>query len=213
MENLLSSYLYQYRTCPLPDVGVLVLDPGTAKASQADKIMLAPVPSIRLEQKEVNPESLLQWMGTVNGLNAQQAADALQQFCNRLIQLQPDQQHAFSNAGFFSRQESGEIIFQPTVIPTAFLPEVPAERVIHPDATHSMLVGDTETDTGTMTDILFAEEKKKKLSWGWWAGGLAVAALAAIAFYYMSAPGSGFGSHQTMQPAVAPDSVYSTGSK
>ncbi|HNJ30135.1 MAG TPA: hypothetical protein PLQ40_14340, partial [Ferruginibacter sp.] len=59
---------------------------------------------------------------------------------------------------------------------------VTAERVIHPNAEHSMLVGDRETTNTVMTEYLSAGEITPN-RWWIWAIILAAAALLALLFY------------------------------
>ena len=66
-----------------------------------------------------------------------------------------------------------------------------AERVIHPQAEHSILVGDKETTNTVMTDY-FNEEPVVKDRWWIWAIVLGLAALAILLFYFNDADASSF---------------------
>jgi hypothetical protein len=68
----------------------------------------------------------------------------------------------FSSAGSFYRDENEDLQFKTVSLPGAYFPEVVAERVIHPDVAHNILVGDTETNSAAMTELLNTGEEKKR---------------------------------------------------
>ncbi|MBC7937417.1 MAG: hypothetical protein H7Y86_18890 [Rhizobacter sp.] len=212
MEKLLTSYLYSFKACPLPTVGSLIIQPGAAIAEQSERKLMAPVPHIQFVSKEINAEGLLQYISLKKNIDIQQASDELSSYCDRLQQMQPYEEINLDAAGTFYTTEEGELHFKYTLVPAAFLPEVPAERVIHPDASHSMLVGDTQTNTTTMAELLDSQETSHRPKWIWAAIGLGVAGLLAITFYYMNRqPGSNFGNSATIKATNVPASYQYPG--
>ena len=207
MEKLLTSYLYNYKSCPLPTVGSLIIQPGAAVAEHGDKKMLAPLPHIQFISKEINADGLLQYISLQKNINIQEASDELSSYCDRLQQMQPYEEIALDDAGTFYSTEDGELHFRYGVLPAAFLPEVPAERVIHPDASHDMLVGDTQTNTVTMAGLLENPEDPRRPKWLWAAIGLGLAAALVLTIYFMNRQaGNSFGNNSPVKASDAPAS-------
>jgi hypothetical protein len=72
-------------------------------------------------------------------------------------------------------------------LPAAFLQPVKAERVIHPEAEHQILVGDKETTNTLMTEYFSEEVHVKKNRWWIWAIILCLVALIIILLYLNNA--------------------------
>lgn len=212
MEKLLTSYLYSYKNCPLPTVGALLLQPGIAGAVQGDKIMLPPAPYIQFVSREINADELLQYISHKKNIGVQQASDLLSNYCDRLQQMQPYEEIALGSAGVFMLNEEGQLYFKSSVAPEIFSPAVPAERVIHPDASHNMLVGDTETNTAAMAELLDSDSGSRRPKWLWAAIILGVAGLLAVTIYMMNRqPGSPFGNAGTVDASEAPSTYQPSG--
>lgn len=82
---------------------------------------------------------------------------------------------------------NGIVDFTPAAFPEALLQPVPAVKVIHKDAVHTMLVGDLETTNTAMQELL-SEQAEVNISW--WKAALLLAAVAAAALiYYLSVYG------------------------
>lgn len=212
MENLLTSYLYSYRNCPLPTVGSLIIQPGGAVAEHSEKKMLAPQPVIRFISKEINADELLQFISIKKNIGTQEASDQLSSYCDRLQELQPYEEIKLGSAGSFCLGEDGELYFKSAAAPAAFLPTAYAERVIHPDASHHMLVGDTQTNTSTMAELLDNKDNSGRPKWIWAAIGLGIAGLIALTVYIMNRqPDSNFGNSSTIKATEAPRTYQSPG--
>lgn len=208
MENLLSAFLLKYKYCPLPTVGTLNIQQEAAVSSITDKTILAPKPVIVFTEKETDAEPLLNYIASAAGSTVPAASDALSHYCERLQEIQPYEKVEFDSLGTFSKDEVGILLFSNAAAIQNYLPPVAAERVIHPDASHEMLVGDKATNTVYMTEMLATEEKKKMPKWVWAAVALAVAASAAVVFSIVN--------HQkgSSAPIKAKDApaTYTTGS-
>ena len=95
--------------------------------------------------------------------------------------------------GSFFVDASGKINFKQQELPAAFTQPVFAERVIHPDAEHQILVGDKETTNTVMTELL-APKSATKDRWWIWAIVLGLIGIATIVFYFTAFKGtSAFG--------------------
>lgn len=210
MENLLTSYLYSHKNCPLPTVGALIIQNSSAAGEYSEKKMLSPVPAIQFVSREINADELLQYISLKKNMDVQQVSDLLSSYCDRLLQMQPYEEIALGSAGNFYTTPEGVLQFKATPLPAAFLPAVPADRVIHPDASHTMLVGDTQTNTATMAELLNQGDARRP-KWVWLAAGLAAAGLLAIVLYMMNQPGNTFGNSSGIQAPAAPATYQSPG--
>lgn len=214
MEDLLTSYLYTYRNCPLPTVGTLLVQPGNAVAEQSEQQMFAPVPNIQFVSKENNADELLQYISSKKNIDIQQASDQLSSYCDKLQEMQPYEEIKLGSAGNFYITPEGELHFKSAEIPSAFIPSVRAERVIHPEASHQMLVGDTQTNTSTMAELLDNHGNSRRPKWIWVAAGLGLAGLIALAVYIMNRqPGNLFGNAAAVQGETAPAATYQSSGK
>jgi hypothetical protein len=179
MEKLLTAYLYQYKNCPLPGIGSLLLNPGHAEFLPGQKRMLAPMPFIELSNKEVSTGSLLNFITGQKNINTAEAVEMLNNYCGRITQLDLNEELPFSSTGSFYKDDNGNLHFKTVSLPAAYFPEVVAERVIHPDVAHNILVGDTETNSTAMTELLNTGEEKKRSRW--WIAAVSLGVIAAIA--------------------------------
>lgn len=208
MEKVLTRYLYEFKHCPLPAVGTLFLNPGHAYFLPGEKRMIAPIPFISFEEKEMPAAGLHQFIVEQHDITEAEADGLLKQYCNQLQAMHSYEELPLDTVGSFYMDENGKLHFKSLSLPAAYFPDVVAERVIHPDVAHPMLVGDTHTNSTAMTEMLQDEPIAKSR---WWiaAAVLAVVALAVIVIYY-----SGFEVGQTgngLKVTASPESkTYST---
>jgi hypothetical protein len=211
MEKLLSSYLYEYKKCPLPSVGTLLLKPGHAQLLAGDKRILAPVPFIELSQQENSALSLIDFIAHQKKISPAEATEQLQQFTNSLLQLQANQELVLSTAGHFYMDENSQLHFKSVELPSFLFPEVTAERVIHPDVSHELLVGDTQTNSVAMTELLKEEPIRHSR---WWIAAILLASLATILLfvYYSHHSFGNVGNAMQVQPKQE-SKTYNTADK
>ncbi len=168
----------------MPGLGTLSINPGRAEADFLNTVIKAPSPRIAFDSKENDAQNLLDFIAANTNRNIVETIEKLDSFCNGLKAATIANNPAFvEGLGNFFTDSSGKINFTSIQLPAAYLQPVKAERVIHPQAEHAILVGDKET-TNTVMNEYFSEEmpvKKKR----WWIGAivLAVLALLSILFY------------------------------
>lgn len=208
MEELLSSFLVKNRYCPLPTVGSLTVQQEPAVSSITEKMIMAPKPVIVFTEKEMEAGPLLEYIASASNSSLQGASDALSHYCDRLQQIQPYEKIDLGCLGSFSKDEVGTMFFTNAPALQYFSAPVAAERVIHPDAAHQMLVGDKSTNTVYMQEMLAVEEKKRFPKWGWAAIVLGAIAAAVVIF---SLANKQTGNVTPVNAKEAP-STYKTGS-
>ncbi len=190
MQHQIASYLFQHKTCPLPGLGTLSVLYSGAEADFTNKSIAAPKSFIEFSETETDATSLLNYLAATLGGSTYEVSEALDHFCDNLrnkITQQPDV--PLENLGSFFVDASGKINFKPEELPAVFTQPVFAERVIHPDAEHQILVGDKETTNTVMTELL-APKSAIKDRWWIWAIVLGLVGIAAIVIYSTTGKGT-----------------------
>jgi hypothetical protein len=85
-------------------------------------------------------------------------------------------------------KDGGEIHFE-SIAPASYLQPVPAVRVIRQDAQHAILVGDKETTTQDMSELLSEGTVIEKESWWVYALILFAVALVLLFFHFFRSGG------------------------
>jgi hypothetical protein len=185
MHQLIASYLFQNKACPLPGLGTLLLTTGNAESDFFGKTIKAPEQVIAFETKENDASNLLDYIAAKTNSTVFQAIDKLGQLCNNLKGAAITNNPAtLDGMGNFFTDTSGNIKFKPVALPFSFFQQVKAERVMHPEAEHNILVGDKETTNTVMTEYFNEEDEPvKKDRWWIWAIVLGAIALLALLFY------------------------------
>jgi hypothetical protein len=183
VQSLIASYLFQHKTVSLPGLGRLRIEALPAQSDFVNKAMLAPHPSIRYTTDIDNGEqdALVQYLSQKQSISWLAASEKLNQWAaDAKTLLRQNGQFYLAYTGTFF-QKGQQLSFTQASLPTAFFPPVSAERAIHPEADHSMLVGDKETTAAKMTEY-FAEEPVAKRRWWVAACIIALLSLGLIAF-------------------------------
>ncbi|MEI8060082.1 MAG: hypothetical protein WCG67_07995 [Ferruginibacter sp.] len=184
MQQLIASYLFQHKVCPLPGLGTLLVTSGHAETNFLNKSILAPQPAIVFETKETPTDALVDYIAFQSNINNYTAIETLGQFVNQLVTtIQSGQSVLLNGVGNFSITSSGMVVFEQVQLSEFFTPTVTAERVIHPDAEHIILVGDKETTNTQMTEY-FSEVTVHKSRWWIWAILLFVIAITFLMVYF-----------------------------
>ena len=169
MLDLISSYLFLHKSCPLPGIGTLHIVDLPAVTDFTNKKISAPLPHISFRTEEIGIEGLLDYVSKNTTTDKGQTESTIMHFCKDLKNDLAQKKHAsLPEIGEWNVDDSGQLNFKPAELLPDFLPTVHAERVIHPDAEHSILVGDKETTNTQMTEY-YTEEPVKKERWWIWA--------------------------------------------
>ena len=190
MQEQIASYLFQHKTCPLPGLGTLSVVKTGAEAEFASKQITAPKQLIRFENNESGTTGFLKYIATTTGADNGKVSDALNQFCNELKkQMSAQDGVQLAGIGNFMVDGSGTIHFKPEELPALFSQPVYAERVIHPDAEHQILVGDKETTNTVMTEF-YTDAPMVKDRWWLWALVLGAVGLLLVVLYFTQLNGT-----------------------
>jgi hypothetical protein len=183
MQHLIASYLFQNKYCALPGIGTLSLTGGKAATDFLDKKIKAPLTSIIFSETDNKTDGLQEYIAAATSSDKYEATEALEHFCDGIKKsLHNNESITLESIGQFFVDGSGSIKFQPVDLPKAFLQDVNATRVIHPEAEHAILVGDKES-TNTLMNEYFSDAPVKKSRWWIWAIVIVSIALLALLIY------------------------------
>jgi nucleoid DNA-binding protein len=170
MFDIIASSFFQKKTCRLPGIGNLELATTPAEYDFGNKQIKAP--------KE-----------TILFIAASPYDNSFNEF-SAISQLMKDELDkkgsvAVTGLGSFTKDSGGTIHFSAVELDEDFYQPVKAEKVIHKDAEHSILVGDEETTNVKMNEYYSeaGEATGSKGKWWVWAIVLGAAGLAAIGYY------------------------------
>lgn len=209
MLDAITSYLIQARECRLPGIGHFQIATHSAIADVANKTMMPPYSEVLFhnQPKQDLDLGLIEYISTKNNLDEAAAERQLKIFCISLNNnLSRGKKIVFPSLGSLQKDEKGNAYFKSEDNLQLAEPVV-AERVIHENTNHAVLVGDKETTSDVQTrqlstDIKEEVETKKQ----WWkiaALILFIIAICIIFFQYYN-HGSVIGNQSTIFPKDAP---------
>jgi hypothetical protein len=186
IQQLVARYLFQHDTCPLPGLGTLNIVHGVAQNDFVNKTIMAPVPAIQFTNKETDATTLLDFIAAKTNVSIVEAATMLGNFCNRLKDdTEMGNAAMLDGVGKFAATSPGNLHFEQASLPFSFLPNVVAERVIHPEADHHILVGDKETTAHAMADY-YSEDQPQRSRWWIWAIVLGLIGIGLLILYMVN---------------------------
>ena len=202
MEDLIELYLFKNKKCPLPEIGTLQLTETNAVAWYAEKRIEAPVAAIKLTEAVLPADDFISFIAERKNISRDEAVELLRQYCSRLQNMDAFGETKLPHSGKFYVNADGNLVFKAIDIPKEFLPQVHTEQVLHPAATHSMVVGDKETTTTEMAAYYTEAESATKSKWWIWAIVFAAAGITALVLFFNDPDHSAaFGNSQKIQPA------------
>ncbi|MBC7865939.1 MAG: hypothetical protein H7X88_00240, partial [Gloeobacteraceae cyanobacterium ES-bin-316] len=145
------------------------------------------------------------------GISTTEVSFLLKKYCEGLQQLPAYGEMPMGQLGSFYMDENGKLHFKSVSLPAAYFPDVVAERVIHPDVAHEILVGDTHTNSTAMTELLQEEPIIKSR---WWIAAVVLAVLGvAVLFVYYSQNRVGDFGNGTPAATTPPSETYHSSGK
>lgn len=161
---------------------------------------MAPRPAIRLTTNMLMPDALQEYISGMENIPVWAAQNQLTDFCRRLQALDINAEMPLPDAGVFFKTAEGKLSFHSVAVPEVFLPDVDAVKVIHPDASHEILVGDRQTTSTQMAAYYSETVNAVKSRWWLWPLVLCLLAVSAIVLYYNSAGhNEGYGNLQRLE--------------
>jgi hypothetical protein len=211
MEELIQQYLFQKKECPLPSIGTLLIKEGNTVSWFGDHKLAAPVPHIEFDRTEIPAENFIAFIAAQKHISHTDAAATLENYCRDLQNMDTYGQTVLDHAGKFFIDHNGSLVFKHVEVPKIFLPAISVQKVIHPNTSHTMRVGDTETTTAVMAEYYSEAKDIKKEKW-WIAAVLLTLITASILFFYFNGDNhnAAFGNAQPVISKPATE-TYHTG--
>ncbi|MDB5203874.1 MAG: hypothetical protein JWQ27_3283 [Ferruginibacter sp.] len=188
----------------MPGLGSLQLRDGIAVVDHTEKTIAAPQPLVRFTKKELPAFDLVNFLAATQHTSRETATEQLEVYLAGIRGMEPGERKSFATVGEFYRDDAGSLVFEQRALPADILPAVTAERVIHPNEAHQMLVGDTHTTTTAMSEFYNAEDQTARSKWWIAALVMALIAIATIVYYFNDTHHNKmFGNAQQVKPATA----------
>jgi nucleoid DNA-binding protein len=211
MLDLIISFIIQSKECKLADIGKFTTIIKPAKADIANKQMTPPFKEILFNKREEKvSDELVKYVAEKKKISSFEALSEIKKWCAETKEKLKNGEAIFLNSlGVLKKESSGNISFENQITMPFFAP-VPAERVIHKNSEHAVLVGDRETTSSVMNQFYSEEETTTKSNaWKIIAIILLAIALVILFFYFYGHPFSlsEFGNHVKTVPQ-SPPSTY-----
>jgi hypothetical protein len=158
IEDLIESYLLRNHFCPLPKLGTLMLHENNAQINIINKQIESPKLEIRFEKHQTSEVDFIHFIAKKISVNYDEANTLLVDFCNNISALNNFSEKIINQTGRFYVDKDGVLTFHQNEIAIEFFPLVEANRVTHPNRSHSILVGDQERKA------IFEKSKTEKSS-------------------------------------------------
>ena len=185
MLELIAAYLAQKKVCTLPGLGTLSLLSKSASLDVANKQFVAPVDEITFTPGEVHVEpAFVNYVAMRHQIAAEDAAGEVYKWClNAKEQLANGITVDAGYVGTFTMNGDGHVGLETENLFPLFN-NVKAERVIHQNESHNVLVGDKETTNEEMTHFYESSSSPVKLREKWQLNAVILAALAIIVLVF-----------------------------
>jgi hypothetical protein len=188
MQNLIAAYFLENKQCFIPSLGLLSLRKTPASYNFSEQSISAPIPTISFEKKEIENHSLAEYISVKRNITKADADNMIADFSASVNFLAENESKEIVGLGEFKKMANGKLEFIAKEVNPIFYTATQAVKVMHPNASHNMTVGDTETNTATMTeyyadDVVVTKEK-------WWlpAAIFSVLSVAALCYYIFGLP-------------------------
>ena len=183
MIEILNSYLILHKSISIPGLGTIYVERVPANTDFVNRQILPPGYQFRFDKYFDAPDKeFFSYLANEKHVADFEAIRMYNEwaydFRNRLKGEQPVD---WKGVGVLHQDALGEIHFEPQKSDRNTLKPVPATRVVRTNAAHTMLVGDKETTTLAMSEMLTEETSRKHR---WWIYALVVALIAAAILIY-----------------------------
>ncbi len=208
IENHIAPFLSRKRKCILPGVGQFSLHDEEPVFDQASQVIHPPVTTVNFREDAGYSTEFEDYVARQENISVPEAANAYRSFSDSLFSLKQDEEFTIPLLGAFFADGTGKLRFRQAVI-RSYRQAVPAIRVVHPEASHAILVGDRESDSVEMTELLHHDEDPQRSKWWIAAIVILLASLAAIFIHYSKH--DGFGNNRKVSPAPEPETYTTPG--
>ena len=163
MQDLITSFIIQSKECKLADIGKFTIVITPAKADIANKQIAPAFKEILFNKREEKiSEGLIKYIADKKNISSSEALAGVKKWCaDTKEKLKNGETIVLESLGVLKKESVGNISFD-NQIATSFFAPVAAERVIHKNSEHAVLVGDRETTSSVMNQFYSEEETATK---------------------------------------------------
>src|SRR5215467_7455277 len=182
MFEILNSYLFQHKSISIPGLGTIYMETLPASVDTSTKNMLPPLYYFRFDKYFDAPgRQFFSFVARQKKIEDFEALKWYNEFSFDLRnKISEEGRVKWEGVGELKRDHEGNIIFESSLGNPFFLQPVPARKVIHPDAKHVLIVGDTERTNVEMSELLHTEPEEERRK-SWWIFALIVGVIAIVA--------------------------------
>ena len=190
MIEILNKYLIQHKSINIPGLGTIFIEHLPAVFDVVNKRILPPHYEFRFNKYFDTPDKeFFSYLSDEKGIPDYEAIQLYNQFAQDLRNsIRQDNKAEWNGVGVFTKNSSGDMIFEPVNNPASLYEPVPAVRVTRDKATHTVLVGDQEKTATEITELLNEETVEtpvvKKERWWIYALILFIVALLFMIFHF-----------------------------
>lgn len=168
MYNMIANSFFQRKSCVLPGIGKLLLVTHPSSTDFTNRQMTPPVQEIVFTPAGTNEKIFFNEFSAISELMKKKLDE------EDIVELE--------GIGVFTKDNAGDIKFTPVQLDESMLIPVKAVKVAREYTEHAILVGDKETTSTEMTDLL-SEKEPAKDKWWVWAAVLGAAGIIILAIY------------------------------
>jgi nucleoid DNA-binding protein len=214
MQDLITSFIIQSKECRLRDVGKFRIVNNSARVDVANKQIAPPVIEIVFSSREEKiSDGLVKYVSEKKKIPVADALDELKRWCSDTKnRLKKGEEILLEPLGVLKKGPSGNEFVRNSKASINFFEPVVAERVIHENTEHEMLVGDKHTTSSVMNHYYQEEETIPQSNrWKIFAIILLLIGLVLLFLHFYANPFSvkTVGNQQKVIPATAPK-TYNT---
>lgn len=183
MIDILNSYLILHKSISIPGLGTIYVERVPANSDYVNRQILPPAYQFRFDKYFDAPDKdFFAYLATQKHIPDFEAIRLYNEWAYELRNtLKQKDSFEWSGVGKLRQDEAGEIHFYPAKSARSPLQPVSADRVVRTNTAHNMLVGDKETTTLAMSEMLTEDNDNKSR---WWIYALIIAAIAAAILIY-----------------------------
>jgi len=163
MIETLNKYLIQHKSINIPGLGTIFIEHRPAIFDVVNKRILPPHYEFRFNKYFDTPDKeFFSYLSYERGIPDYEAIQLYNQFAQDLrTAIKQEDKAEWQDVGVFTKNSSGDIVFESQDSLSSLYAPVPAVRVVRDNAIHAMLVGDHEKTTIEMTGLLNEEKIDK----------------------------------------------------
>ncbi|MEO8962317.1 MAG: HU family DNA-binding protein [Ginsengibacter sp.] len=212
MQDIVTSFIVQAKECKLRGIGKFRQVITPAETDVANNEILPPVTEFLFTGKEDKfSNELINYIAVMKNVAISEAQALINEWCSDIkSKLKNEEEIQLQSFGSLKKDSSGDTRFHRHIDIPFFVP-VSAERAVHENhSVHSVLVGDRETDSSAMNELLNQDKSARTPTWKIISLILFIVAVLLLFIYFYQHPFSlsSSGNHQPVVPGTPPATYY-----